>query len=242
VTGKPLEMGGSLGREQATGRGVSLMVREAARDLGLALNGLRVAVQGFGNVGSNAVALIAALECKIVAISDVRGGIYAARGINLEDLRIHVAASGSVAGFAGAERISNEELLECDCDVLVPAALECVLHSGNAARVRAKLIVEGANLPSTPSADGIFEQRGITVVPDILANAGGVTCSYFEWAQNLQQVMWTEERVNRDLEEIMLRAYREVSARAKKERISLRVAAYCIAVERVARVEKLRGT
>lgn len=242
VTGKPLEMGGSLGREQATGRGVSFMVREAARDLGLPLNGLRVAVQGFGNVGGNAVALIAALGCRIVAVSDVRGGIYAPRGINLEELRAHVAASGSVVGFAGADRISNEELLECDCDVLVPAALECVLHSGNAARVRAKLIVEGANLPSTPSADAIFEQRGITVVPDILANAGGVTCSYFEWAQNLQQVMWTEEHVNRDLEEIMLRAYREVSARAKKERISLRVAAYCIAVERVARVEKLRGT
>ena len=242
VTGKPLEMGGSLGREQATGRGISFMVREAASDLGMGLKGLRIAVQGFGNVGANAVALIAALGCKIVAVSDVRGGIYAARGINPQDLRAHVAAAGSVAGFAGADRISNEELLQCDCDVLVPAALECVLHSGNAGRVRAKLIVEGANLPTTPSADAIFEQRGITVVPDILANAGGVTCSYFEWAQNLQQVMWTEERVNHDLEEIMLRAYREVRDRGKKERISLRAAAYCIAVERVARVEKLRGT
>jgi glutamate dehydrogenase (NAD(P)+) len=146
-----------------------------------------------------------------------------------------------LGGFPGATSVSNEDLLECDCDALAPCALECVLHGGNAARVKAKLIVEGANLPTTPSADGILERRGVTVVPDILANAGGVTCSYFEWAQNLQQVTWTEEQVNNELERIMVRAYRETVDFAKRERTSLRVAAYCIAVERVARVEKLRG-
>lgn len=242
VTGKPLEMGGSLGREQATGRGVSLMVREAAGDAGLKLGGLRVAIQGFGNVGSNAARLIADLGCKIVAVSDVRGGHYKPEGLNIAELQAHVKATGSVVKFAGARAISNDELLECECDVLIPAALECVLHAGNAPHVKSKLIVEGANLPTTPSADGIFERRGITVVPDILANAGGVTCSYFEWAQNLQQVSWDEERINRDLEQIMVKAYQDVAARAKKEKISLRTAAYCIAVERVARVEKLRGT
>jgi glutamate dehydrogenase (NAD(P)+) len=241
VTGKPLEMGGSLGREQATGRGVALMVREAASDAGLRLTGLRVAIQGFGNVGSNAARLIAELGCKIVAVSDVRGGVHRPEGLNIVELQVHAKATGSVVKFAGARAISNDELLECECDVLIPAALECVLHSGNAPRVRARLIVEGANLPTTPSGDGVFEQKGITVVPDILANAGGVTCSYFEWAQNLQQVSWDEERINRDLEQIMVKAYQDVAARAKNEKISLRTAAYCIAVERVARVEKLRG-
>lgn len=242
VTGKPLEMGGSLGREQATGRGMSLMVREGAGDAGFDLAGLRIAIQGFGNVGSNAAQLIAALGCKVVAVSDVRGGAYKSEGLNIEQLKAHVKATGTVAGFAGARKISNDDLLECECDVLVPAALECVLHAGNAARVKARLIVEGANLPTTPSADGIFERKGVTVVPDILANAGGVTCSYFEWAQNLQQVSWDEERVNHDLEQIMIRAYQEVVTRAREKNLSLRTAAYCIAVERVARLEKLRGT
>ncbi len=242
VTGKPLEMGGSLGREQATGRGVSLMVREAARELGLELSNLRVAIQGFGNVGSNAAELIAALGCRIVAVADVNGGVYEPEGINVTELKLHVKAKGTVIGFSGAKKLSYDDLLECDCDVLIPAALECVLHAGNAPRVKAKLIVEGANLPTTPSADAILEQKRVTVVPDILANAGGVTCSYFEWAQNLQQVFWDEERVNRELEQIMVKAYQEVASRAKQQKSSLRTAAYCIAVERVARVEKLRGT
>ena len=242
VTGKPLEMGGSLGREQATGRGVSFMVREAARDLGMDLAGLRVAIQGFGNVGSNAAQLIAALGCRIVAVSDVNGAIYKLEGINPEDLKAHVRLKGTVAGFSGAKKMSNPDLLECDCDVLIPAALECVLHAGNASRVKAKLIVEGANLPTTPSADTVLEQKKVTVVPDILANAGGVICSYFEWAQNLQQVFWDEERVNRDLEQTMVKAYQEVTARARQLKSSLRTGAYCLAVERVARVEKLRGT
>jgi glutamate dehydrogenase (NAD(P)+) len=242
VTGKPVEMGGSLGREQATGRGVSLMVRDAAKDLGLKLAGLRVAVQGFGNVGSNAARLIEELGAKIVAVSDVNGGIYSAKGIDIAKLQAHVKTKGSVAGFPGSERISNEELLTCECDVLVPAALECVITPANAGKIKAKLIVEGANLPTTPAADAILELRGVTVVPDILANAGGVTCSYFEWAQNLQQVFWEEDHVNKELEKIMSRAYRTVSDRAKADKLSLRTAAYCVAIERVARSEKLRGT
>jgi glutamate dehydrogenase (NAD(P)+) len=242
VTGKPVEMGGSLGREQATGRGVSLMVREAARDLGLDLAQLRVAVQGFGNVGSNAALLIEELGCKIVAVSDVRGGAYKGSGMPVRDLIAHLKATGSVVGFPGSETMSNSDVLECNCDVLVPAALECVLHSGNAGRVKAKLIVEGANLPTTPAADQILEKQGALVVPDILANAGGVTCSYFEWAQNLQQVFWDEDHVNRELEKVMVRAYRNVADRASKEQLSLRTSAYCVAVEKVARAEKLRGT
>ena len=241
VTGKPLDVGGSLGREQATGRGVSLMLREAARDLDMPLNGLRVAIQGFGNVGRFAALLLAEMGCKIVAVSNSKGGIYNRSGLSLPDLLAHLKATKGLNGFPGATSVSNEDLLECDCDALAPCALECVLHGGNAARVKAKLIVEGANLPTTPSADAILERRGVTVVPDILANAGGVTCSYFEWAQNLQQVTWTEEQVNNELERIMVRAYRETVGFAKRERTSLRVAAYCIAVERVARVEKLRG-
>jgi glutamate dehydrogenase (NAD(P)+) len=242
VTGKPVEMGGSLGREQATGRGVSLMVREAARDLGLDLSELRVAVQGFGNVGSNAALLIEELGCKIVAVSDVRGGVYKAGGMPVRDLIAHLKKTGSVVGFPGGETISNQDVLECNCDVLVPAALECVIHSGNAARIKAKLIVEGANLPTLPSADEILQKQGALVVPDILANAGGVTCSYFEWAQNLQQVFWDEDHVNRELEKTMVRAYRNVADRASREKISMRTSAYCVAVEKVARAEKLRGT
>jgi len=241
-TGKPIDLGGSLGREQATGRGVSFMVREAAKDLGLDLGKLRVCVQGFGNVGSNAALLIEQLGCKVVGVSDVKGGIYSARGLSVGDVIAHLKKTGSVVGFPGADPLTNEELLESDCDVLVPAALECVLHGGNAGRVKAKLIVEGANLPTTPSADEVFSKRGVVVVPDILANAGGVTCSYFEWAQNLQQVFWEEDHVNRELEKIMVKAYRTVADRAKAEQTQLRTAAYCVAVERVARAEKLRGT
>lgn len=242
VTGKPVEMGGSLGREQATGRGVAFMVREASKDLGLKMAGLRVAVQGFGNVGANAALLIAEMGAKIVAVSDVKGAVYNAKGLDIRKLQVHLKAKGTVAGFAGAENLTNQELLTCDCDVLVPAALECVIHPGNAAKIKAKLIVEGANLPTTPAADSILESRGVTVVPDILANAGGVTCSYFEWAQNLQQVFWEEDQVNQELEKIMTRAYRAVAERAKQGKLSLRTAAYSLAVERVARAEKLRGT
>jgi len=242
VTGKPVEMGGSLGREQATGRGVSIMVREAALERGLKLDSLRVAVQGFGNVGSNAALLLAEMGCKVVAISDVKGGVYDARGIDILKAIAHVKKTGSLAGLAGTHSISNEALLESDCDVLVPAALECVLHAANAPRLRAKIVVEGANLPTTPTADAVLEKSGVLVVPDILANAGGVTCSYFEWAQNLQQVFWEEDHVNQELDKTMTKAYRAVSKRAKELKTSMRSAAYCIAIERVARAERLRGT
>jgi len=242
VTGKPVELGGSQGREQATGRGLSFMVREVSRDVCLQLKNLRVALQGFGNVGSNAALLVAGLGCRIVAASDSRGGVHNPAGINVRDLILQKKTRGSVVGFPGAEAVSSEGVLEVDCDVLIPAALECVLNSENAHRVKAKVVVEGANLPTTPAADAIFEKRGITVVPDILANAGGVTCSYFEWAQNLQQIFWDEDYVNKELEKYMVRAYQSVAERAKKEKMSLRTAAYSIAVERVARAEKLRGT
>ena len=242
VTGKPVEMGGSLGREQATGRGVSLMVRDAAKDLGMKLAGLRVAVQGFGNVGANAALLIEELGAKVVAVSDVKGGITSNKGIDIKKLQAYVKAKGTVAGFPGTQSLTNEELLTCDCDVLIPAALECVITGANAAKIRAKLIVEGANLPTTPSADAILEARAVTVVPDILANAGGETCSYFEWAQNLQQVFWEEDHVNKELEKVMSRAYKTVALRAKTDKLSLRTAAYTVAIERVARAEKLRGT
>ncbi len=242
VTGKPVEMGGSLGREQATGRGVSLMVRDAAKDLGMKMAGLRVAVQGFGNVGANAALLLQELGAKILAVSDAAGGVASGKGIDVKKLQAHAKSKGSVVGFAGSQPLTNEELLTYDCDVLVPAALECVIHAGNAAKIRARLIVEGANLPTTPAADAILEGRGVTVVPDILANAGGVTCSYFEWAQNLQQVFWEEDHVNRELEKVMTRAYKTVAQRAKADNLSLRTAAYCVAIERVARSEKLRGT
>jgi glutamate dehydrogenase/leucine dehydrogenase len=241
VTGKPIDVGGSLGRHEATGRGVSMVLREAAGNLGLPLAGLRVAIQGFGNVGRYAATSLASLGCRIVAVSNSKGGIYNHAGLDPCEVIAHVDANRALNGFPGAKLIGNEELLICDCDVLIPAALECVLHAKNAGKVKAKLIVEGANLPTTPAADAIFERRGITVVPDILANAGGVTCSYFEWAQNLQQVNWSEEQVNRELESTLVRAYRDLFAWAQRERSSLRVAAYCIAVERVARVEKLRG-
>lgn len=242
VTGKPLDMGGSQGREQATGRGVMITMREAAKDLGLDPKNLRVAVQGFGNVGSNAALLIAGLGCTVVAVTDVRGGVQNPAGIDIPALLAHTKATGSVVNFPGTQPISNEKLLEYDCDVLVPAALECVLHQGNAANVKAKLVVEGANLPTTPEADAILERKGVMVVPDILANAGGVTCSFFEWSQNLQQTFWEEQKVNDELEKTMVKAYRHVADRAKAEKISLRTAAYCVAVERVARAEKLRGT
>jgi glutamate dehydrogenase/leucine dehydrogenase len=177
-----------------------------------------------------------------VAVGDANGAVFRKEGFKVADLKQYVNKKGTVSGFPGADPISNEELLELQCDVLIPAALECVINSRNAERIQAKVIVEGANLPTTTAADEILERRGVLVVPDILANAGGVTCSYFEWAQNLQQVFWDEDHVNKELEKIMVRAYRAVADRAKKEKLSLRTAAYAVAIERVARAEKLRGT
>jgi len=242
ITGKPLDSAGSPGREAASGRGVALMLCEVARNAGLSSKGLRVAIQGFGNVGAHAAAQIEALGCKIVAVSDITGdGIYSQKGIEIHSLKKHVAKHGEVSGLRGTRPITSVELLECDCDVLVLCAMETVLTMGNAQKIHATLVVEGADLAITPAADQILENRGITVVPDLLANSGGVTASYFEWAQNLQQVLWTEEHVNRQLDVFLHRAYQSVEKRAKNDRVSLRTAAYSLAIERVARSERLRA-
>ena len=244
VTGKPIELGGSLGREQATGRGVLFVLADHLKDLGKAVKGQRVVIQGFGNVGSNAALLLAEQGADIIAVSDVYGGVVSKnqKGLAVKELAAHVKQTGSVGKFPGTEPVSNEDLLTLDCDILIPAALECVLHKDNAPKVKAKIIAEAANLPTTPEADDVFAKRGVTVLPDILTNAGGVTVSYFEWAQNLQQVFWEEERVNADLQKYMSRAYRAVADLAAQKKILLKDAAYQVAVERVARAEALRGT
>ena len=241
VTGKPVELGGSLGREAATGRGVVNIIGEAATDLDIRLEGARVAIQGFGNVGSWVAQLIGELGCKVVGISDATGGTINATGLNIADLASHVAESGGVNGFAGGDNATNAEVLTMDCDILVPAALANALTGDNAAGVKAKMVVEAANHPISPDADRDFASRGITVIPDILANAGGVTVSYFEWVQNIQQYRWTEEHVNRELAAIMERAWREVHAYGAERQLQLRDAAMCLSVARVARAAKLRG-
>ncbi len=243
VTGKPVELGGSVGRQQATGRGVMLTIEKYMEDLGQSLNGLKVAIQGFGNVGANAALALAERGCDVFAISDMYGGIVSGNrlGLPVKDLTEYARRTGSLINFPGTEPITNSDLLMLDCDVLIPAAVECVLHGQNANGVNAKIVVEAANLPTTPEADEIFAKRGIPVLPDILVNAGGAIVSYFEWTQNLQQVSWDEFEVNRQLQGYLSRAYRAVAALAASEGISLKRAAYQIAIERVARAETLRG-
>ncbi len=241
VTGKPVELGGSLGREAATGRGAVIVTDEAVRDAGLAPGDLTMAIQGFGNVGSWTARIAAERGYRVVAVSDVRGGIYAGGGLDVAAVAAHVAETGSVVGLPGSEPVSNADLIELDVDVLVPAALGEVIDKTNADRVQARMVVEAANHPVTPVADRILDDRGITVVPDILANAGGVTVSYFEWTQNIQQFSWPEERVNRELGEHLVRAYGQVRERAQSEETDLRHAAFAVAVERVARAAHLRG-
>jgi glutamate dehydrogenase (NAD(P)+) len=242
VTGKPVDLGGSLGREAATGRGLVYVTEALLADLGLPMAGARVAIQGFGNVGSNAARFFAEGGAKIVGVSAAQGGVFAPQGLDVAALVEYARANHAVAGFPGSQAISNDDLLALDCDILVPAALQCVLTAKNAAKVRARIVAEGANLPTTPEADEILAAREIPVLPDILANSGGVTVSYFEWAQNLQQVFWEEERVNADMRKILTRAYRQVAEIAAHDKLSLRTAAYTIAVDRVARAERLRGT
>ena len=243
VTGKPEELGGSVGRKDATGRGVMLVLREHMKELGRSLRGLRVVIQGFGNVGSHTATFLAEEGCHIVAAGDIFGAIRSSsdKGLSIRDLSEHVRLTGSVVGFADADPVSQEELLLLDCDVLIPAATEGVLHSGNAGRVRAEVIAEAANLPTTPEADQIFGSKGITVLPDILTNAGGVVVSYFEWVQNLKQETWELAKVNAELGRRLREAYRDVSYLAAQENISLREAAYHLAMERVLRAEILRG-
>ncbi|CAN5747052.1 glutamate dehydrogenase [soil metagenome] len=241
VTGKPVELGGSLGRESATGRGILFAAQFAAARAGLDMEGATVAVQGFGNVGSWAARFFDEAGCRVVAVSDVEGAIYNDAGLDLPALRAHVAETGSVVSFSGSEPLSNEKLLELEVDVLVPAALGGVIHARNAERVRASMIVEGANHPLTPEADEILREAGVLVLPDIYANAGGVTVSYFEWVQNLQQFRWSAERVDDELRQVMNTAWTEIVAIADEYETDLRTAAFMLAMRRVGAATELRG-
>jgi glutamate dehydrogenase (NAD(P)+) len=241
VTGKPISIGGSQGRIEATGRGVMIVAREAARHLGMPIPGARVAVQGFGNVGSVAAAVLAGQGCRIVAASDSRGGVHNEKGLDPTDLQRHKEQTGTVAGYRGGDALTNEELLEVPCEILIPSALEGQITAHNAARVKARIVVEGANGPTTPDADAILKEHKVLVVPDILANAGGVTVSYFEWVQDLQSFFWTEEEINERLERIMVRSFREVLAMSQERKVDLRTAALVRAVQRVADALMTRG-
>ena len=241
VTGKPVQLGGSLGRESATGRGVLFAAQRAAADLGLELEGATVAVQGFGNVGSWAAHFFHAAGARVVAVSDVKGGIYDPDGLDIPALRAEVASTGSVVEHGRGERIDNERLLALEVDVLVPAALGAVVHGGNVGAVRARMVVEGANHPLTPEADEALHRRGVVVVPDVYANAGGVTVSYFEWVQNLQQFRWSAERVDQELRATMDRAYDEISRIRDEQGVDLRTAAFMLAIGRVAEATQMRG-
>ena len=241
VTGKPVELGGSLGREAATGRGVAFLLQEAAKDLGLNTQGARIVVQGFGNVGSWASQIMNDSGCRIIAASGVEGGVYNAGGLDIARLQDFQNMTGGVTGFTGGDQITNQELLELDCEVLVPAAIDNVITEDNARRIKAPLILEAANHPITPEADRILSEGGITILPDILVNAGGVVVSYFEWTQNLQEFHWEESRVNEELKKAMLKAYCEVRTRSVNEGITHRQASFEIGVQRVARAVELRG-
>ncbi|MBS1263709.1 MAG: NAD-specific glutamate dehydrogenase A [Methanonatronarchaeales archaeon] len=241
VTGKPLSIGGSRGRERATGRGVTVVTKEACRSNGLEFEDATVAVQGFGNVGSVAAEMLNEWGARVVAVSDSSGGIHLPGGLDVAEVGGHKAETGSVSGFRGSTDVTNEELLELDVDVLVPAALENQITGENASLVEADLVVEAANGPTTPEADEILGERGITLVPDILANAGGVTVSYFEWVQNIENYWWDVDRVNSELDEIMTRKFREVRDVYESGEEDMRMAAYRIAVEKVANAVRDRG-
>ena len=241
VTGKPIEMGGSLGRREATGRGCMIVTKQALANLGLNIKGATVAVQGFGNVGSVAADLLAKEGAKIVAISDKTGGYHNAAGIDVQAAIKHVKEKRSLEGLKGATAITNEELLQLEVDVLLPAALENVITSKNASKIRAKVICEGANGPTTAGADSILDEKGIFVIPDILANAGGVTVSYFEWVQDRGGYFWTEDTVNQRLTEIMVRSFEDVLKLSKQHKVNMRTAAYMVSISRVATVHRLRG-
>lgn len=242
VTGKPISIGGSRGRELATGRGVMIIVRETLADRGRTLAGTRVAIQGFGNVGSAAAILLYEAGAKIIAISDASGGVFAADGLDIPALKIYATRNNrSITGFPGGEPITNAELLALPCDVLIPAALENQISEENMHQVQAEIVAEAANGPVTLAADQALEARGVIVLPDILANAGGVVVSYLEWVQGLSYVFWDEERVNREMENLMVHAYHQVIQQSKMRQVPLRVAAYTLGVGRVAQALTDRG-
>ena len=241
VTGKPLTIGGSLGREEATARGALYCLRDAASKLGISVEGQRVAVQGFGNVGSYLAKFIAQDGAKVVAVSDSHGGLYNANGIDVEAAIAHKQETGTLEDLRGAERITNEELIVLDCDVLAPCALEQVITADNADQVKAKVVCEGANGPTTPAADEILQDRGVLILPDVLANAGGVVVSYFEWVQGLQEYFWKEDEVNARLNDIVTRAFDETWALNESLGHGMRLSAYGLAVQRVAEATTTRG-
>ncbi|HEX9285821.1 MAG TPA: Glu/Leu/Phe/Val dehydrogenase [Thermoanaerobaculia bacterium] len=241
VTGKPLSLGGSRGRVEATGRGLMLIAREAAPLKGFKLAGSRVVVQGFGNVGSIAARMCHDAGAHVLAVSDINGGIVNAHGLDLTALSAHYEKKRTFEGFPGVERIGNAELLELDCDILIPAANENQIRGRNAGNIKAKIIVEGANGPTTQRADEILNHNGVLVVPDILANAGGVTVSYFEWVQDRAGFFWREQEVNERLEDIMCQSFRDVSTMAEKYGVSHRIAAYMLGISRVAHDTMVRG-
>ena len=233
VTGKPVSLGGSLGRREATGRGVAICAREAAKILNLDIRKLTIAIQGFGNVGSNAAKVLASMGAKIIAVSDSTGGIYNPEGINPEKLFEFKSKTGRVSNFPDAKNIPKDEVLTIECDILIPAALENQINGKNAKEIKAKIICEGANGPTTPEADTILSRNEVFIVPDILANTGGVTVSYFEWVQNLTRERWSEEEVNSKLEQKMIKSFYDVYRTAEKENVDMRTAAMILAVKRV---------
>ena len=241
VTGKPLFLGGSFGRNEATARGCLFVIRSACEVTGIKLNRATVAIQGFGNAGSIAAELIAAGGSTIIAVSDSRGGILNRAGLNVPELLAYKAKTGSVVGFPNSDPISSEAVLELQCDILVPAALENQITLENVDHIQARIIAEAANGPTTPDADVILHQRGVLVIPDILANAGGVTVSYFEWVQDLQELFWDEDDVNRRLERVMVKAFADVHASTKKYNVDMRTGAYIVGIERVANAMRTRG-
>jgi glutamate dehydrogenase/leucine dehydrogenase len=241
VTGKPIEIGGSLGRLEATSRGCVYTLREAAKLLNIDLSRSTAVIQGYGNVGYHAAKLLEELGVKILAVSSSKGAIYNKKGLDSAKVYEHRKKTGTVSNYPGADNITNAELLELPCDILVPSALEGQITRKNADKIKAKVIVEGANGPTSPFADDILYDKGIFVIPDILANAGGVTVSYFEWVQNIQKLFWKEDDVNRSLDEIMTRAFHEVYEIYKKEKVNMRTAAYMLAISRVAAAKRLRG-
>jgi glutamate dehydrogenase (NAD(P)+) len=241
VTGKPLELGGSPGREPATAQGLAYVLEAAAPELDFKLDGARVAIQGFGNVGSWAARILDKMGCKVVAIADVQGGIYDGDGIDVAKLLGHNTKAGTVKGFPGCDALEPGKILECECDILIPAAIGGVVDAEVAEKIKAPVVVEAANHPVTPAGDRVLERRGVIVLPDLLVNAGGVIVSYFEWVQNIQEFRWSLTKVNEELERFITRAWRQVRVTSQQERLSYRIAAYMIGISRVMEATRLRG-